>query len=350
MATAIEPLHLNGSHGEGGGALLRTVLVMSVLTGRPVIVGSVRGGLRNRGLASEDMMFLDALASTCDADVHGGLGEDEVEFYPRRQVRPLRHKFAADAYGGGSVCANVVAQGLLPVLAKAGGISQLDLAGATHGANTLGFDSFDTVTLAAHRHQGLYASATLQRAAFSPGADGIVRMEVEPSVLEPLLWKERGKLAGCGAAVTIAGPDRDVGVRAADALNDLFRDRGLKPDISISQHREASPELQVTCWAHFANGMGSGTAVGRSKAGVAQVAGQAFDDLMRWYQTDAAVDPFLADQLLVVACLAEGRTEFTTPRVTRRLTTMAWAIRQFMPIRVTVHGPEGGNGRVTVER
>ncbi|MGE0001447.1 MAG: RNA 3'-terminal phosphate cyclase [Fimbriimonadaceae bacterium] len=350
MATAIEPLQLNGSHGEGGGALLRTVLAMSVLTGRPVIVGSVRGGLRNRGLASEDMMFLDALSSTCDADVVGALGDDEVEFYPRRSVRPLRYSFSADAYGSGTVSACVIAQALLPVLARAGGISTLDLRGSTHGPNTLAFDAIEVATLESHRLQGLFATACLKRAAFFPSVEGHVEIEVEPSVLEPLLWTTRGPLDACGANVTVTGSEKELGGRAADALNDLFQGRGLRPEISISQHREASLEIQVTCWARFENGMGSGTAVGRSRSGVGQVATQAFEDLMRWYVTDATVDPFLADQLLLPACLAEGRTEFSTPKVTRRLTTMAWAVRQFMPIRVTVHGTEGGSGRVTIER
>lgn len=330
--------------------MLRTVLAMSVLTGRPVIVGSVRGGLRSRGLASEDMMFLDALASTCDADVVGGIGDHEVEFYPRRAVRPLRYSFSGETYGGGSVSACVVGHALLPVLARVGGMSTVELHGSTHGQNTLAFEALEGVSVEAHRRQGLFSSVELRKAAFFPVANGHISLEVEPSVLESVQWGVRGRLEACGASVTVAGAQKEQGGRAADALNDLFHDAGLRPEISISRHPEAAPEIQITCWARFETGMGSGTAVGRTRSPVAEVASQAFADFLRWYQTDATADPFLADQMLLPACLADGQSEFSTPKVTRRLTTMAWAVRQFMPIRVTVHGTEGGSGRVTVER
>ena len=80
------------------------------------------------------------------------------------------------------------------------------------------------------------------------------------------------------------------------------------------------------------------------------VVDQAVRNFDEWFSTEATVDLFLADQLLPIAALAEGRTVYTTPKVTRRLVTMAWVIKQFMPVHITIKGGEGYPGTVTVER
>lgn len=351
MHAAIEPLTLDGSHGEGGGALLRTALVMSSITGRPVTVLNARGALRHPGLNAEDLMVVDALAAAVDADVSGEVGEDRVEFRPRRHPRALRQSFDAQAYGPGqSVATAVVAQAVLPVLARGGAYSVLELQGATHGANTLAFEAFEHGSLSAHRQQGVYAAATLRRAAFFPAGHGSIQLEVEPSVPLPVEWHNRGRLESCGAAVVVVGYGKEHGERAADRVHSLFGEAGLSPEVTLVRHESDAPDVQVTCWAKFSNGIGVGAATGRGKAKIEHAAEAAFREFLEWYSGDATADAFTADQLLVTACLAEGKSVYSTPRVTKRLTTMAWVVRQFLPIRVTVHGVEGGPGRVVVER
>lgn len=351
MSTAIEPLHLNGSHGEGGGALLRTALVMSSLTGRPVTVGHVRGALRSPGLNAEDLTILDLLASAVDADVLGDVGDSEAGFRPRRPPRAVRQTFDSRSYSpSGPGACPVVAQAALPVLARGGAVSRIELHGATHGANTLGFDAFAQTSLAAMEAQGLVAEGVLRKAAFLPNGHGCLLLEVEPSVPLPVEWKARGKLLACGGSVAVAGYSKELAERAVDRVHALFGESGLRPEVTLTRFDSDAPEIQVTCWARFETGAGAGSSTGRGKAKVEQAAEAAFRDFHQWYATEATVDMFLADQMLVPACLAEGRTVYTTPRVTRRLMTMAWVVRQFLPIQVTVHGTEGEPGRVVVER
>ena len=106
----------------------------------------------------------------------------------------------------------------------------------------------------------------------------------------------------------------------------------------------------VTVWAEFENGFGGGTAALKREGTIEEAAEGAFHRFFEWFSGDATVDAFLADQLLLVALQAEGRTVFKTPVETRRLLTMAWVVRQFMPIHITVLGREGEPGTVTIER
>lgn len=328
--------------------MLRTAVAMSALTGRPVSIHTVRGALRRKGLTAEDMVLLDVVATSVDADIEGESGDSRLEFRPNRLPRAVRHRFEPRRdVPGGSVSVPVVAAASLPVLGAAGAVSQLTLAGSTHGANTLGFDAFELATLAAHRAQGLYAEAAMARPAFMPSVHGEVSVTVEPSACEGLDWQDRGRLEDCAATVVVAGVEKAEAEQAVDRVHQLFGEHGLSPKVALVRHESGAPEVQVTCAARFERGAGSGTAVGRAAAVVAEAA---FQDFRRWHASDATVDQFLADQLLMVACLAEGKTVYTTPKVTRRLITMAWVIRQFMPVRASIHGAEGGPGKVVVER
>ena len=75
-----------------------------------------------------------------------------------------------------------------------------------------------------------------------------------------------------------------------------------------------------------------------------------FESLLRWMATDATVDPYLADQLLLPACFAEEPSVFKTPRLTKRFLTGVWVVKQFLPIHITVKGKEDGPGTVSIRR
>ena len=90
MATLCTPILVDGSYGEGGGALLRASLVMSALTMQPFRITNVRGATNHPGLDVEDLILLRALAAACAAEHVGAeLGSSAVSFLPTRKARGL---------------------------------------------------------------------------------------------------------------------------------------------------------------------------------------------------------------------------------------------------------------------
>lgn len=353
MRESLQTLVINGSYGEGGGALLRTALVMSAITQQPVRIHSIRGALRRVGLNAEDLTVLSALTASCRADVKGDeLDSNEVHFAPTRSPQRLDHRFDIGSYEKGYVqgSAPVILQSLLPVLCRAGAYSRVTILGETHGPNTLGYDSFDRVSLAVHRAQGVYAFASQEWAAFGSGAKGEMTMEVEPSVPMSVQWPERGELQRVVAVLSYSEISPSIAERGEKWIKQEFAHRKLPVEVEIMPLRSRGSGVSVTVFGEFERGWGSGTfngSRGLRMESVVDTAIRAFDD---WAATNATVDPFLADQMLVLAALAEGKTTYTTPRITRRLVTMIWVIKQFMPVHITLKGEEGYPGTVTIER
>ena len=82
---------------------------------------------------------------------------------------------------------------------------------------------------------------------------------------------------------------------------------------------------------------------GKRAEGVADEACQALADFLK---SDAAIEPHLADQLVLPMALAKGESRFTTSQITRHLTTNIWLVQQFLPVQFEVNGAENESGEI----
>lgn len=107
--------------------------------------------------------------------------------------------------------------------------------------------------------------------------------------------------------------------------------------IFIRQDEADSPGNAVTAWKGLAGGYVPGEKGKRAEA----VAQEALDAL----NTEKGdVDRHLADQLLIYAALADGRTSYSTGAVTEHLRTNAYVISRFMERKIRLD-----NGRIEVD-
>jgi RNA 3'-terminal phosphate cyclase (ATP) len=353
MKTDSRRIEVNGSHGEGGGALLRTALQMSALTQQNLLIHNIRGAMRKPGLNAEDLTFLHALGESCGFNTEDiSLGDERLEFLPKHP--PRRLKAALDIHshekGISPGSAMVVGHSLIPVLARAGACSRLTIYGETHGSNVLCADALETATLHVHRRQGLYATLAVQQAGFGYGSRGESVIEVEPSVLEPLPWTTRGRLLDAGFVLAWHGVSEAAVERQAHICSEFLASKSIEGEPVVLPITAREPGASLTVWAHYEKGCGSGTATVGKGLALDQLATTACRSFFEWHDTGATLDPYLADQALVPAALADGRSSWTTSQVTRRLITMAFVIKQFLPIKITILGREGEPGTVTVER
>jgi RNA 3'-terminal phosphate cyclase (ATP) len=353
MESLSSPVVIDGSHGEGGPSLVRAALVMSAMTQLPVRVEFVRGGMAHIGLKPEDLAILRILALSTGAEVTGAeVGSSSFSFLPTRPPKGISTQIAIpeDLDGPGSANALVMLNAVLPVMARTGVFNAVTALGETYGPQALSYDYFANATLSAYRKAGLYAYPELISAGFGRKSRGEVALEIEPSALSPFEWGRRGKLKACRGVVTIGEVADNVGERGVAHLARLAFHAKLKLEAEAVRVRTASPGAFVTLWAEFEKGCGGATAMGSKGVRIESVVQTAFDLFMKWHESEATVDPYLADQILIVAAMAEGKSTFSTSSVTERLLTTVWVVKQFVPLHITVRGKVGEPGIVTVSR
>lgn len=352
MAVSSGLIILDGSHGEGGGALIRTALAMAALTQQPVRIDNVRGGTRFPGLDVEDLTLVRALGRMCQAEVTGGeSGSTTLSFLPTRRATGFNGALEghrSDSGRGPNAC--IVLSTLLPVLARSGVYSSLTADGETYGLNALSYDYFANVALGALKKAGLYAFPELLSAGFGRDARGTVAMDIEPSAIQGVQWMDRGRLVAVKAVVATAGLPDGVGERAVSHLRKLAQNSGVQIEASAVPVGARGTGAFVTCWAAYERGFGGGAAMGTRGLRVETLSQLAFEEMFEWMATPSTVDPYLADQLLLPLVLAETESSFVVSRLTSRFLTSVWVIKQFTPIHITLRGSENTPGTVTIRR
>ncbi len=339
-------IRIDGSHGEGGGQILRTALALAAIVGRAVEVVKIRAGRKSPGLQAQHLTAVTALAQVAEAEVQGAeLGSTGLTFRPR-QVKG--GDYVLDVGTAGAT--TLVFQTLVWPLSMGAGRGQLVIRGGTHAPWSPPFHFLRDVFLPAAGALGLQAGLELLRWGFYPRGGGGIRGEVQPTarfkpielLSRPGPTRVRGISAVANLPKTIAGRQRDRAVKRLKA-------EGLAAELEVVE----------------ASGFGQGTfvflalpeepapagfsALGERGKPAEQVADDAVDQLLAFARSGAAVDAHLGDQLLIPMALAAGRSAMAVERVTEHLVTNAWVIEQILPAKVAIEGRVGSAGRVTVE-
>ncbi len=142
----------------------------------------------------------------------------------------------------------VVANALLPILARSGVYSTLNCRGETYGNNVLTYDYFANVTLAALKRMGLYAYSALNASGYGRGSRGEVSLEIEPSHMDGLRWPDRGKLVAVRAIVSTSELPDLVAQRGIAHLARLGYYANLNLETETVHAKGRAPGAFATVW------------------------------------------------------------------------------------------------------
>lgn len=343
-------LTLDGSHGEGGGQVLRTALSLAVLLRRPVTITRIRAGRPRPGLQPQHLTVVRALAAISDAEVRGdALDSTELAFIPRA-LRGGSYRFDVGAVKGSAGSVSLLFQALLLPLAFAAEPSSLTLIGGTHVPWSPPVHYLTEVFLPAVRQLGVEAEVALSRWGWYPKGGGEIEARIAPaSGLRGLRWDgppRPERLVGVSAVSELPAT---IAERQRRRVLERLAGRGLRVEAEIALVRDA-PALGPGTFLFLA-AAGPGTlagfsALGRRGVKAEAVADEAVDPFLGCLGGGAAVDPHLADQWLPFLALAREPSSFTCPGLSSHLKTVAWVLGQFLPVAIEMD--EGPPARVRI--
>jgi RNA 3'-terminal phosphate cyclase (ATP) len=372
-------LTIDGSYGEGGGQVLRTSLSLAAITGKSVRIEHIRAGRRKPGLKPQHLTCVRAAAKVCAARVEGAkLNSQNVTFVPGSTPRAGTYTFdvaQAAKKGGsaGSVC--LVLQTILLPLALANGVSRITLRGGTHVAWSPPFHYLKRVYLPTLARIGTQAKVNIQKWGWYPQGGGEVKVTVAGTIssdpaadggtdpatrtaqhgpgsaeagtaghLSSLNLRQRGNLLRVRGISASSNLPKHIRVRQERAALQVLRANGVNARIDVVDAPSKSQGTVVFLWTESENSVAGFTSLGELGKPAEQVAEEAAEDLLSYLETGAAVDHYLADQLVLPLALAKGPSRFTTEAVTQHLLTSAWVVNQFLPGRSTIEGKLGEPG------
>jgi RNA 3'-terminal phosphate cyclase (ATP) len=307
-------IEIDGSHGEAGGQIIRTSLTLSAITQKPVRIINIRAKRSNPGLAMQHLTAAKAVRNVCRGTLEKAeLNSTELIFNPGKIVGG-RYDF--DIGTAGSV--TLVAQTLIPILLGADKKSELRITGGTHVMKSPGYDYFEQVFLPAISRFGARVESMMLKPGYYPRGGGIIEVKVEPSELKGCTsWVSEDSIR---ALIRISGLPTSIAIREKK----IFVQEEIY-NVSVREDESLSVGNAVTAW----KGLRGSYVIGEKGKRAEIVAKEALDAL----KPECEVDLHLADQLLLYAALAEGKTGYRINEVTNHLRTNAEIIGKFLPER-----------------
>ena len=322
---------IDGSHGEGGGQILRTSLALSLVTGKPFTISNIRAGRKRPGLMRQHLTAVNAAAEIGHSAVSGNsIGSEAFTFEPKA-IRPGDYHFAIGSAGS----CTLVLQTVLPALIAADRPSRITLEGGTHNPFAPPFDFLEKAFLPIIGRMGPTVSATLERPGFYPAGGGKFTVTVDPAGLRSVGIFERGKVLGRTATAAVANLPVKIARREIKVAgrNLEWGSEHLK---AVEMENSAGPGNILTIEIESENITEVFTGFGQKGVSAETVAKQTAKSVQEYLAHDVPVGKHLADQLLIPMAMAGGG-RFRTLSPTEHTRTNIDIIRRFLDVDIVMN-------------
>ena len=323
----METVFIDGSTGEGGGQILRTSLALACITGKSLHIENIRAARRNPGLAKQHLAAVQAACQICDVQCHGAVISSKVLYFQPGLIRGGDFHFDIGSAGS----ASLVIQTILPALFLADKPSTVTVTGGTHNPWAPPFDFLCETFLQAIATAGFQASCRLIKHGFFPAGGGKIAFDIQP-------WQQKP-----GQVINICQPMQDPQVYARIYI--------AKLPAHIAQRQEKlflQSDLNIQNIEHIevTNSVGAGncvmirlcasrtavfTAFGMKGRPSEQVVSEVVSLAKDFLASGAAIDRFLADQLLIYMAITQAGC-YTTNELSTHLQTNMEIIKKFLPV------------------
>jgi len=343
-------VEIDGSQGEGGGQVLRSALALSILTNKPMRITNIRRQRSKPGLKAQHLKAVDAAAAISKAQVEGAaLNSMSLTFHPV-ELRSGRYKFDIGTAGATSL----VLQTIFLPLSLAGTASTVIITGGTHVPWSPCTHYLEMQWLPYLRQMGFASQVTLDQAGFYPQGGGRITATLRPAGrILPLNLGQRGALKRITGLSAVANLDLSISDRqkrqALRRLQEIsWADKPPEIKIKTLEMPSLFKGTLLLLLADFECGRACYYGLGALGKPAETVADEAVDALLVFLSTNGAIDEYMADQILLPLCLADGPSMVRTSKITAHLLTNASIIRAFLPARIEIQGEPGQSGLVRV--
>lgn len=354
-------IELDGSYSEGGGALVRTALALSTLTGKEFIVSNIRSGRKDPGLKAQHLQAINALKQICNAKTNEiELGSTKLHFKPDIIKSG---NYTIDIGTAGSI--SLLLQALiLPCMVAPSKIT-LKISGGTCGKWQASVDYLQHVLLPYLRRFVDKIDLKIIKRGYYPKGGGEVVLEINPrfkqkdfptaDVLLTTLQTtpvinllQQGTLEQIRGIVNVSADleQKEVGERIQKAAAAKLQKYAVPVTIVVQYAKSLSTGGEIVLWAVFSNDgeiddhnpiiIGADTLIEKSKTSE-EIGQEAATVLMQEIDSKMVVDKHLADQLIIFMALLPDSV-IIAKEITDHLHTNIYVAEKFLPVKFKIEG------------
>lgn len=329
-------IQIDGSQGEGGGQVLRTALTLSILTQQNIELINIRAGRKKTGLLRQHLTSVLAAQEICSATTEGvELGSSHIRFVPNK-VKPGDYHFRIGTAGS----TVLVCQTILPVLMLSDKSSTVTLEGGTHNGMSPSLSFLEQSFLPVLKSMGVNCKLSTSKLGFYPAGGGKWQIMIEPTKkLVPVHLTEPGSQFAksnhnCSLNALVSLLPESIGQREVSTAKNILgwqRAEGQVLNL-VTLGPGNSFQLSIDCQTHH----NVFEVVGERSVSAEKVAERAAQQVNKFIHANAAVEEYLADQLLLLIALA-GSGSFTTTKPSLHTITNINVIKQILGKKILIN-------------
>jgi len=346
-------IEIDGSHGEGGGQILRTAISLSAVTMEPVRVVNIRAGRPTPGLKNQHLAGIEVTGKLANAEINGlRVGSTRIEFIPKER---RGGRISYDIGTAGAI--SLVLQAVLIPAVLTPEPTYIEITGGTDVLWSPPIDYMKHVFDFMLQKMGPKIGITQHRRGHYPRGGGNVSCSVEPvHRIHGIDFVEFGQVERIRGISHCAKLPAHVAHRQADAAESYLRKKGLE-DINIERKywsKQEDPHLGagsgIVIWAESDRGLRmGGDSLGKKGKPAEKVGREAARQLSNELATGRAVDSHLCDILVPYMAIAEGENRIGVTEVTSHLETNIWVVEKMLNIETKLEGQHGQPGKLTIK-
>jgi len=342
----VDVRHIDGSKHSGSGTVLRYAAALATLQREPLHVFNIRAKRDKPGLRPQHLMALRACAVLSSGRLEGDeVNSQEVFYWPGEKIQGGEFDWDIGTAGSSTMLAFALLSPALYAesecsISITGGLFQDFAPSAFHMREVL---------LPMLRRMGVKVEMEIVRPGYVPKGQGCLRMSVQPlrSPLMPITLLDRGRVLEIrGISLASHLKKEKVSERMAERCYQILKEQGYEPHIEIRHDSSAVQKgAALIVWAITSGGciLGADQAGKRGRISE-EIAESVCAFLLEDLSTKATTDRHLADQLILFAALAKGKSEYSVPQATDHVRTNLWLINEIFGVESTLR-----KNRLTIE-
>lgn len=328
---------IDGGAKSGSGTIVRYSVALASLLATEIKIQNIRQRRDKPGLRAQHLKVIQACAEMCHGIVeNAAVGSKEITYIPKERFNGGEYHWDIGTAGS----TTMFAQALLPLACFAEKPSKFRLEGGLFQDFAPSAYHTKFVLLPLLKKMGVQAELEIIRPGYVPKGKGIIEIEVEPvEKLQPFNLIEQGKITTInGIALSSHLEEKKVSQRMAQECRKILSSQGYKVEITEIYDRSS---LQEGAALAIYAATSSGSVIGSDRAGrpgrrSESIGRHVAQNFIEDINTGAAVDRYIADQVIIYAGLAEGISRYSIPRITEHVETNLWLIEEFLGARTKI--------------
>ena len=334
-----EYLEIDGSFGEGGGAILRLSAGLAFLFNCPIKITKIRANRPKPGLRTQHLLGLRIITELTKSQLSEcNIGSEQIMFIPnpRKEIKNQIHVNINTAASIGLLLQPVQIASL--GFKKSEKIKLYLNGGGTFGKWAPSLNYLLEVTFKLFNQSGLSINTEINRHGFYPKGGAQVICTINPSntTLNPISLTELGTVDLIQGEIIITKQlmrNRDnIGTRIRKSIKQqLKKNLNLETEIKYTWVDSTSPGVGLSLWAHSDTGaiISTGTILGERKISSEELGKIAADEIIAYLNNDIPVDNYLSDQLIPLMGFIKKPSRIRVSRITSHTQTNLKLVKLF---------------------